>query len=64
MELKKTVKFDGKFKGIRIIDGKVIDDDGVEIDLIGDLEKAYKGMKFDISTLAKSEESITVGLVD
>ena len=39
LELKKTTKWDGKLKGIRIEDGQVVNADGEIIDLIDILEK-------------------------
>ena len=60
MELKKTVKFDGKIKGVHIIEGMLIDQDGVTIDILDVLEKAYGEKPFDISTTTKTEEIINL----
>lgn len=64
MELKKTVKFDGKIKGVHIIEGMLIDQDGVTIDILDVLEKAYGEKPFDISTTTKTEEIINLDEMD
>lgn len=58
MELKKTVKYDGKLKGLHIEDGKCITQDGEVIDLVEMLTKAYGNNDFDLSTTTKTEEII------
>lgn len=58
MELKKTTKWDGKLKGVRIVNNQVMDSDGVIVDLIDILSKAYGDATFDISTTTKLEEII------
>lgn len=58
MELKKTTKWDGKLKGVRIVNNQVVDSDGVIVDLIDVLSKAYSDAIFDISTTTKIEEII------
>lgn len=58
MELKKTVKYDGKLKGLHICDGQCIDNEGEVIDLMAILEKAYADRLFDLSTTTKTEEII------
>ena len=58
MELKKTVKYDGKIKGLHIVDGSFVDADGVVINLADILSKAYGEMPFDLSTTNKTEEVI------
>lgn len=58
MELKKTTKWDGKLKGVRIVNNQVVDSDGVIVDLIDVLSKAYSDDIFDISTTTKIEEII------
>lgn len=55
MDFKKTIKYDGKLKGLHIFDG-----DGVIIDLVDCLSKVYGEQPFDISTTTKTEESIDV----
>lgn len=60
IEIKKTTKYDGKLKGIRIIDNNVIDEDGEIIDLVNFLSKAYGEKVFDLSTTAKEEEIIEI----
>ena len=64
MELKKTVKYDIKEKGLRILNGKVVNGDGEIVDLIGMLEKAYKNSEFDFSSTAKTEETYDLGAND
>ena len=58
LELKKTTKWDGKLKGICIEDGQIVDGDGVIIDLVDVLQKAYGDSTFDLSTTTKMEEII------
>ena len=60
MELKKTVKYDGKLKGVHIVDENVVDADGTVIDLIAILKKAYGEMPFDLTTTTKTEEIIDI----
>ena len=58
MELKKTVKYDGKLKGVHIVDENIVDSDGMVLDLISVFKKAYGEMPFDLSTTTKTEEII------
>ena len=60
MDFKKTIKYDGKLKGLHIFDGKFVDGDGVIVDLVDFLSKVYGEQPFDISTTTKTEESIDV----
>lgn len=60
IEVKKTVKYDGKLKGIRIVDNNIVDADGEIIDLVSALSKVYGEGFFDLSTTAKEEEFIDV----
>lgn len=64
LELKKTTKWDGKLKGIRIEDGQVVNVDGEIIDLIDILEKAYSDKYFDLSVTTKEEEIIPIEAED
>lgn len=64
MELKKTTKWDGKLKGVRIVNNQVVDSDGVIVDLIDVLSKAYSDAIFDISTTTKVEEIIDLDEAD
>ena len=41
MELKKTVKYDGKLKGLHMVDEQLVDMDGEIIDILDIFEKAY-----------------------
>ena len=58
MEFKKQINYTGKIKGLQIVDNKFIDTDGEVIDLVTVLAGVYGDMSFDLSTTAKSEESI------
>lgn len=58
MEVKKTVKYDGKLKGVRIAGGNIVDGDGEVIDLVSILSKVYEDKAFDLSTTCKEEELI------
>lgn len=58
MELKKTTKWDGKLKDVRIVNDQLMDSDGCIIDIIDILSKAYGDLAFTISVSAKQEEII------
>lgn len=60
LEVKKTTKYDGKLKSIRVIDGNIVDENGEVIDLISALSKAYGENMFDLSTTSKEEEIIDI----
>lgn len=64
MDFKKTIKYDGKIKGLHIVDGKLVNLDGEIIDIIGILEKVYGEKPFDLSTTTKTEESIDPDQLD
>ena len=57
-EVKKTTKYDGKLKGVRIVDGNIVDFEGEIIDVISILSKVYGEDTFDLSTTCKEEEYI------
>lgn len=60
IEVKKTTKYDGKLKGVHIIDGNIVDAEGEIVDLVSVLSKVYGEGFFDLSTTAKEEEIIDV----
>jgi len=60
MEVKKTTKYDGKLKGVRIVNNNIVDADGEIIDLVSVLSKVYGDNGFDLSTTCKEEEIIDV----
>ena len=60
LELKKTTKWDGKLKDIRIVDGKIVDSDGEIVDLMAILSAAYGDMTFNLTMSAKEEETIEI----
>jgi len=60
MEVKKTTKYDGKLKGVRIVNNNIVDADGEIIDLVSVLSKVYGDNVFDLSTTCKEEEIIDV----
>lgn len=64
MEIKKIVKFDGKLKGVHIVDGNLVDLDGEIIDLISILSKVYGENYFDLSTTNKKEEILDLDQVE
>lgn len=41
MDFKKTIKYDGKIKGLHIVDGELVNLDGEIIDIISILERVY-----------------------
>ena len=60
MEIKKTVKYNGKIKDAHFVDGELFNADGESIDLIEILEKVYGECEFTISTTTKTEELLDV----
>ena len=58
MEVKKTIKYDGKIKSIRVVDKAIVDAEGEVVDLIAILAKVYGENSFDLSTTCKEEEII------
>lgn len=58
MTIKKTTKYDGKLKGLHFEDEMLLDSEGIEVDLLDFLLKAYGESSFDLSTTTKSEEEI------
>ena len=60
IEVKKTTKYDGKLKGVHIVDNNIVDSEGEIIDLVSVLSKVYGEGFFDLSTTAKEEEIIDV----
>ena len=54
-ELKKTTKYDMKYKAIHFEGNDLIDEDGVIIDLVKHLQAAYGDRYFDLSTTCKEE---------
>ena len=58
MEVKKTIKYDGKLKGIRVVDKNIVDAEGEVVDLIAILAKVYGENMFDLITTCKEEEII------
>lgn len=60
LEVKKTTKYDGKLKSIRVINGNIVDENGEVIDLISALSRAYGENMFDLSTTSKEEEIIDI----
>lgn len=64
IEVKKTTKYDGKLKGVHIVDNNIVDSEGEIIDLVSVLSKVYGEGFFDLSTTAKEEEIIDVEEVE
>jgi len=60
IEVKKTTKYDGKLKGVHIVDNNIVDAEGEIVDLVSVLSKVYGEGFFDLSTTAKEEEIIDV----
>ena len=50
MTIKKTTKYDGKLKGLHFKDEMLLDSEGIEVDLLDFLLKAYGESPFDLST--------------
>lgn len=60
IEVKETIKRDGKLKGCHIVDGKFVDSDGEVINLVDVLYKIYGATPFDLSVTTKTEAVIDV----
>ena len=60
MELKKTVKYDGKMKGLHMVEGQLVDQNGEVVDILSVLQKAYGETPFDLSTTTNTEETINL----
>ena len=58
MEIKKSITYNGKLKGVSFINGKLIDEDGTIIELMTILQNVYGDKPFDISTSSKKEQLI------
>lgn len=63
MEIKKTTKWDAKWKGLHISGNRVVNEDGEIIDLVKLLKRAYGESPFDLSTTTKEEELINIDAV-
>lgn len=58
MEIKKSLTYNGKLKGVSFVNGQLIDEDGIIIDLMTILKNVYGEKPFDISTSSKTEQLI------
>lgn len=58
MEIKKSITYNGKLKGVSFVNGKLADEDGTIIPLMTILQNVYGDKPFDISTTSKKEELI------
>ena len=56
IEIKKTVKWDGKLKGLHFEGNELIDENGEIINLNEYMKAAYVDKTFDLSVTAKEEE--------
>lgn len=60
IEIKKTVKWDGKLRGLHFEGNELIDENGEVIDLNEHMKAAYADKTFDLSVTAKEEEILEV----
>lgn len=60
MDVKKTIKWDGKLKGLHFVDNELIDENGEIIDLNKYMKAAYGDKVFDVSVTAKEEEILEI----
>lgn len=58
MDVKRTIKWDGKLKGLHFEENELIDENGEVIDLNKYMKAAYADKTFDLSVTAKEEEII------
>ena len=64
MNLKKTIKFDIKEKGLRLCNGQVVNEDGIVLNLVDMLEKAFGAGPFEFSATTKTEENYDLAATD
>jgi len=64
IEIKKTVKWDGKLKGLHFEGNELIDENGEIINLNEYMKAAYSDKCFDVSVTAKEEEILSVEIED
>lgn len=60
IELKRTIKLDGKLKGLHFEGNELIDENGEIIDLNKYMKAAYGDKTFDLSVTAKEEEILEI----
>ena len=60
MDVKKTVKWDGKLKSLHFEGNELIDENGEIIDLNKYMKAAYGDKTFDLSVTAKEEEILEI----
>ena len=60
MDVKKTIKWDGKIKGLHFEENELIDENGEVVNLNEWMKAAYGDKCFDLSVTAKEEELITI----
>ena len=60
IEVKETIKRDGKLKGCHILNGHLVDADGCVLDIVEILSKIYGEKPFDLSVTTKMEEIIEI----
>ena len=60
MDVKKTVKWDGKLKALHFEGNELIDENGEVIDLNKYMKAAYGDKTFDLSVTAKEEEILEI----
>lgn len=60
MEIKKTVKWDGKLKSLHFVGSELVDENGEVINLNECMRAAYGDKTFDVSSTAKEEEILEV----
>lgn len=60
MDVKRTIKWDGKLKGLHFEENDLIDENGEVIDLHKYMKAAYADKTFDLSVTAKEEEILEI----
>ena len=64
MDVKRTIKWDGKLKGLHFEENDLIDENGEVIDLHKYMKAAYGDKTFDLSVTAKEEEILEIEIDD
>mgnify|MGYP003316878738 CR=1 FL=1 len=64
MDVKRTIKWDGKLKGLHFEENELIDENGEVIDLNKYMKAAYADKTFDLSVTAKEEEILEIEIDD
>ena len=63
-DITRTTKVDYKQKGIYFSNGQCVDEDGVVIDILTEIQKIFKNEPFDLSVTKSIKENLMLGDFD